>query len=190
MQELDNKTDADFFLTKAFEEVWSQRLHALAPGQLGLLYKIERPTALCYALSNGRVVFAIPVEELADSYILALPAILVKGDGGVTGQPLVTEPAIRLFKSNLLFVTSSSQRHLSVYYSYIFGKKNLLQGLLTESAVSEIGDVANERMLSAAFSAAVNDEETDEDDDSDDSKSVDAPIGSTMPWYYNTRTKH
>ena len=190
MQELDNKTDADLFLTKAFEEVWVQRLNALSPGQLGMLYKIEKPEAFCYALSNGRVVFAIPVKELPDSYLLALPAILVKGDSGVNGQPLVSEPAIRIFKSSILFVSHCADKHIAVYYSYIFEKKHLLQGLLTDRAIAEVGESARDFSLASAFSVSSQGEGSDEDEDDDNTSSSTSSVSSTIPTYYNKRTKH
>lgn len=186
MHQIEDEKRADLFLTKACQEVWAQRISALAGGAQ-LESREFDASAFCYALTNGRVVFGIPLYELEDSYLIAMPAVLVNDDGVIKGTSMVSEPLIRLFKSNLIFVSPSSEKHLPAYYAYLYEKRRLLQGLVSEESLKDLEAAAKEHLVASAFTIP-EDESDSIDDGEEDSK--DNSFGSTMVPYYNRTTRH
>lgn len=201
MHQTENETGADLFLTKACEEVWSQRIDALVPG-LRLPSKVALASAFCYALSTGRVVFGIPVQELDDSYLIALPAVLVDEEGGVKGTSMVSEPIFRLFKSNILFVLACADKHLPAYATYVVGRKRLLHGLIEENALRDFEEVAKEHAVIRVFkssglgrtergsNSSSEDDGRDEEDGGGNTGGTGGGVRSTIGWYYNKPTRH
>lgn len=185
MHQVDNETSTDLFLTKACKEVWSQRIAALAP-ELGAIPELSSTSVFCYAMSSGRVVFGMPVQELADSYLVAMPAVLVDNEGVIQGTSMVSEPLVRLFKSGLLFVSACAEKHLPVYYAYIYEKRRLLQGLLPEVLLKDVEESSREHAARVAFSKSFPE---DRDDDSGTVEGESA-ARSTMSPYYRKLTRH
>lgn len=187
MHQTDNNASTDLFLTKACEEVWSQRVEALAPG-LPVPLVVFDASAFCLALSNGRVVFGMVLHELSDSYLVAMPAILVNDDGVIRGKSMVSEPLIRIFKSNMLFYSSCSEKHLPAYHLYLYERVKLLQGLVRQEALKEIEASAKEYLIASSMAQDVATADSDDSDEEEDSQ--EQGLRSTIGMYYNRTTRH
>lgn len=189
MHQLDNETSADLFLTKACQEVWAQRAAALASG-VSLDSREFDASAFCYALTNGRVVFGLPLYELEDSYLIAMPAVLVNDNGVVKGTSMVSEPLIRVFKSNMLFSSACNPKHLAAYYTYLHEKRRLLQGLVSSEGLACIEQAAREHLSVNAFVKAISQDFSDGSEGDSEYGGEEGGVRSTMPLYYNPKTRH
>ena len=188
MHQIDKETSTDLFLTKACEEAWLQRVSSLT-NSADIPLSLRDISSRCFALSNGRVVFGLSVAEISDSYLVALPAVLVDNNGVIRGTSLVSEPLVRIFKSNLLFVSGCSAKHLPAYSLYLYEKRNIVQGLLPESMISDISAAAKEYLVDISLKRAdtvdadVDEEEEGEEIDKSSSSSI-------MGVYKKSTTRH
>lgn len=109
---------ADFLIAGGLVEDESQELDDLMQGIVnGVNIDVHG-----YLNHQNRMVFGIQIFELTDSFLVALPAVLVEEDGVVEGRPLVGSPVIRLYKSSLQLSAPAEPEYLIQYLSFLVRK--------------------------------------------------------------------
>ena len=135
----------------------------------------SRINVLCMSLISGKVIFGINLDEFDDSYLVGLPAFLYQDDKGIRGRSLAPASIIRLFKSNINFVSKVEPMHRQYYYEYLHRRMGKLRYYFNEERVVTLMEALTRPKLSA-----IKFEE-------EDSESI------SEPWKYlpyNTKTRH
>lgn len=141
----------------------------------------------CFSMNSGRVVFGIRLQELDDSYLVALPALLFADEAGIHGRSLVAETVIRLFKSSLGFVCRAPEEQGYFYSRYIYGRRDSAPEFFTKERLAALertlankptGSAMASALAAHSAQAPVEDDEGDEDP---------AQAWKNLPYNKNTR---
>lgn len=140
----------------------------------------------CFSLATGRVVFGVRLEELHDSYLVGLPALLFADDNGIHGRSLVAKPVIRLFKDALGFVCRAPDEQGYFYYRYLYSRKDSAPEFFTEERIRFLERALANKPPAASVASVVasGSAEDSEEDEGDDSPAL---AWKNVPYNKNTR---
>lgn len=126
----------------------------------------------CFYMNSGKVIFAILVGELADSFLVTLPSTLISTGKEVVGKLVTSAPTIRLMKSSIAFVSMPEPEHKHLYYKHIITLVHMVPGFFNDERAEVIKEVISKEIprekmeqLAAPGRSAQPQEGDDEDED-------------------------
>lgn len=135
-----------------------------------------------FALSNGKIVFALVIAETYDSFLVFNPLFLIrnKETGEVGGKRLLSGENARLMKSSIVAMSQPDTEHRYYYYKLLQELDLESSGLLSPIQLQAIREVVYDYESKQSSQGA-----TDSDENEDE-----GPKLWPNPTSYSSRVKH
>lgn len=92
----------------------------------------------CFSMDSGKIIFAILLAELPDSFLVGLASSLGVVNGEVEGRLISNNPVMRLMKSSIGFVVKLEPDHKFHYYKHISTHAEKMPEFFSRSRVEVI----------------------------------------------------